>query len=87
MRTADAHLFGLRDAYVYNQTGQAPAGSAGIQSLSGNYTTPNPPFGAVLTYHLREELAEGEQLVLTITDAEGERVRARRLSDPKYVVG
>jgi len=78
---ANAYLFGLRDAYLFNQTGQAPAGSAGIQSLSGNYTTPNPPFGAVLTYQLREELAEGEQLVLTITDTDGERVREIELND------
>ncbi len=72
---SDVELFGLRDAYLYNSTGQAPAGSAGIQSLSGNYTTPNPPFGAVLTYHLREDLEEGRQLVLTITDNDGEQVR------------
>ncbi len=77
----DAELYSLRDAYLYNPTGQAPAGSAGIQSLSGNYTTPNPPFGAVLTYHLREELDEDETLVLTITDDDGEEVRAIELED------
>jgi len=71
----DVELFGLRDAYLYNMTGQAPAGSAGIQSLSGNYTTPNPPFGAVFTYYVREDLEEGQQLVVTITDNDGEQVR------------
>jgi len=72
---ADAYLFELRDAYLYNERGLSPAGSAGIQSLSGNYTTPNPDFGALLTYHLNREIAEGETLVLTITDDEGEEVR------------
>ncbi len=71
----DAELYGLRDAYLFNSTGQAPPGSAGIQSLSGNYTTPNPPFGAVLTYHLRDGVADGETLVLTISDDDGEEVR------------
>jgi len=77
----DAELYSLRDAHLYNNTGQAPAGSAGIQSLSGNYTTPNPPFGAVFTYHLREELAEGETLLLTITDDDGEEVREIELNN------
>ncbi len=49
---ADAHLFSLRDAYLFNTTGLAPAGSASIGDLSGNFTTPNPPDGAVFTYHV-----------------------------------
>jgi len=72
---ADAHLFGLRDAYLYNERGLSPAGSAGIASLSGNYTTPNPDFGAQLTYSLNRAIGEGETLVMSITDDDGEEVR------------
>ena len=46
----DARLFPLRDAYIFNQLGLAPAGTAGIGPMAGNWTAPNPPFGAVFTY-------------------------------------
>lgn len=68
-----ACLFPLRQAMLFDELGQ-------VTAAWGNETTPNPPFGAVFTYHLREPLAEG-QLVLTITDPAGERVRRLRLSD------
>jgi hypothetical protein len=45
----DARLFPLRDAYLFTPVGLAPAGTAGIGAMAGNWTTPNPPFGAVLT--------------------------------------
>ena len=45
-----AHLYPLRDAYQYSQTGLAPAGTAGIGPMSGNWTAENPPYGAVFTY-------------------------------------
>ena len=45
----------------------------------GNETTPNPPFGAVLTYHLREGVPEDGTLVVTITDQGGERIRQLEL--------
>jgi hypothetical protein len=71
----DARLFPLRDAPLYAQTGFAPAGSAGIGLLAGNWTAPNPPFGAVFTYHVAKDLAESEKLVLTINDDTGKRIR------------
>jgi hypothetical protein len=71
----DARLFPLRDAYSFSQTGMAPAGTAGIGPLSGNWTAPNPPFGAVFTYHLRDALPADAKLVLTISDETGRRVR------------
>jgi photosystem II stability/assembly factor-like uncharacterized protein len=77
--SADAHLFSLRDAYLFNSTGMAPAGSAGIADLSGNFSTPNPPDGAVFTYQVRMEAQEEETLVLWIRDAEGELVRELEL--------
>ena len=71
----EARLFPLRDAPFFNQTGLAPAGTAGIGPLSGNWTAPNPPFGAVFTYSVAKELPADAKLVLTITDETGKQVR------------
>ncbi len=71
----DARIFPLRDAYLYNQVGLAPAGSAGQLPLSGLWSAPNPPFGAVFTYHVREALPADQKLVLTIVDEAGQPVR------------
>ena len=59
-----AWLFPLRPALLFDELGQ-------VRSAWGDEATPNPPFGAVFTYHLLQPLAEG-QLVLTITDAGGQ---------------
>jgi hypothetical protein len=71
----EASLFPLRDAYSFSQTGMAPAGTASIGSMSGNWTTPNPPFGAVFTYNVSKDLAADTKLVLTISDDTGKQVR------------
>jgi photosystem II stability/assembly factor-like uncharacterized protein len=71
----EARLFPLRHAYSYQPGGLAPAGSAGIGSLSGNYTTPNPPVGAWITYNVRQTYPAGTQLMLRISDASGNQVR------------
>jgi photosystem II stability/assembly factor-like uncharacterized protein len=76
---ADARLFPLRDAYLYTPTGLMPAGSAGIGRLAGNYTVDNPPFGAVFTYHLKQELPADATLVLTISDNAGRQIRQLQL--------
>jgi photosystem II stability/assembly factor-like uncharacterized protein len=71
----DVKLFPLRDAYLYTQVGMAPDGTAGIGSLSGNTTMPNPPAGAVFTYSVTQELPADANLVLTITDETGRQIR------------
>ncbi len=71
----EARLFPLRDAYQFNNIGYAPAGTAGIGPMSGNWTAPNPPSGAVFTYHLKNALPADAKLVLTITDSNGRQVR------------
>ena len=71
----EASLFPLRDAYTFSQTGMAPAGTAGIGSMSGNWTTPNPPFGAVFTYQVSKDLPADAKLVLTISDETGKQMR------------
>jgi photosystem II stability/assembly factor-like uncharacterized protein len=71
----EARLFPLRDAYLYNPLGLAPAGSAGLSPLSGLWAAPNPPFGAVFTYNVKEAPAGDAALVLTIADDSGRQVR------------
>ncbi|HJR58743.1 MAG TPA: hypothetical protein VJ813_05085, partial [Vicinamibacterales bacterium] len=71
----EARLFPLRDAYLFTPRGMAPAGSAGIGTLSGNTTFPNPPTGAVLTYNVGREIPDDAKLVLTITNEQGQQVR------------
>jgi photosystem II stability/assembly factor-like uncharacterized protein len=70
-----AHLYPLRDAYAFSQTGLAPAGTAGIGPMSGNWTAPNPPYGAVFTYSVSANLGPDEKLVLTIADESGKQIR------------
>jgi hypothetical protein len=71
----DARLFPLRDAYLFNPLGLAPAGSAGLSPLSGLWAAPNPPFGAVLTYNVKQTLPGNATLVITIADDTGRQVR------------
>jgi photosystem II stability/assembly factor-like uncharacterized protein len=73
--TEDAHLYSMRDVYTFSQTGLAPAGTAGIGAMSGNWTAPNPPYGAVFTYSVDGTFADAEKLVLTIADDTGKQVR------------
>jgi len=64
-----AALFPPREARVYEELGY-------VVAAFGNFTTPNPPFGATLHYHLREGLAESNgKIMLSIRDAKGEPVR------------
>jgi photosystem II stability/assembly factor-like uncharacterized protein len=64
----EAHLFPLRNAYLYNVLGQQ-------QAVESNWTAPNPPYGAVFTYHIAQAPAEGTRFVLTITDESGKTIR------------
>ncbi|MEX2272490.1 MAG: hypothetical protein WD690_13535 [Vicinamibacterales bacterium] len=75
----EARLYPLRDAYKFDLSGLAQQGAAGLGPLAGNFTTPNPPRGAVFTYSVGKPLAEGESLVLTIEDARGEKFRQLNL--------
>jgi photosystem II stability/assembly factor-like uncharacterized protein len=75
----DARLYPLRDAYRFDMAGLAPQGSAGLGPLAGNFTTPNPPNGAVFTYSVGKPMAENEGLVLVIENARGEKFRQLNL--------
>jgi hypothetical protein len=76
----EARLFPLRHAYQFTPWGLAQDGSAGLATLGGNYAIPNPPFGAVLTYHVRENLPDGTTLVANILDNQGRQVRRLTLN-------
>jgi photosystem II stability/assembly factor-like uncharacterized protein len=71
----DARLFPIRHAYSFQPGGVAPAGAAGVLAISGNYSTPNPPVGAWVTYNVRRALPADTRLVLTIVDNTGRQVR------------
>jgi photosystem II stability/assembly factor-like uncharacterized protein len=70
-----ARLFPLADAWNFTMTGLNPAGAVGVTSMSGNWTTPNPPLGAVFTYHVAEPLTGAPKYVLRIANAAGTAVR------------
>jgi uncharacterized membrane protein YgcG len=64
----EAALFPLRHAYQYSPLGQYRAGP-------GNWAADNPPYGALLTYHVRDNLPAGTTLAVRITNPSGDRVR------------
>jgi photosystem II stability/assembly factor-like uncharacterized protein len=66
----EAELLPLRHAYKYDVLGQ-------MQATWGNETTPNPPMGAVFTYHVAPGFTG--TLVVTITDDAGKQVRRMNL--------
>ena len=71
----DARLFPLRHAYSFTPGGSANAGAAGVGAMSGNWTTPNPPVGAWITYNVKNDFGADSKLVLSITDNSGGLVR------------
>jgi photosystem II stability/assembly factor-like uncharacterized protein len=71
----DVRLFPVRDAYIHNQLGMAPPGTAGIGPMSGNWIAPNPPYGAVFTYSVNASVPDAEKLVLNISDDTGRQIR------------
>jgi photosystem II stability/assembly factor-like uncharacterized protein len=66
--TEDARLFPLRDTYMFSELSHQTA-------AWGNESTPNPPYGAVFTYHVGKAPAADAKLVLTIADDAGRPVR------------
>jgi photosystem II stability/assembly factor-like uncharacterized protein len=59
-------LMPIRKTYAFN--------SVGFQSTgSGEFSAPNPPNGALITYHIREELKG--KVAIKIADAEGKAVQ------------
>lgn len=65
----DALLFPLRTAHLYDEIGYA-------RPVWGNYVTSNAPYGATITYYLRDNPGTNKApLVLAVADAEGKEIR------------
>jgi photosystem II stability/assembly factor-like uncharacterized protein len=72
--TQEGAMLPLRRAYLYHELGY-------VRAAQGNFAAPNPPFGAALTYYLRDDLLkDGTKLILTISNASGKTIRT--LSGP-----
>jgi photosystem II stability/assembly factor-like uncharacterized protein len=72
--TEKAHLYPMRDAYQYNELNQ-------VEATWGNTSSPNPPYGALLTYSLAAPAASGDsKLVVQIADDQGKQVRRIELT-------
>ncbi|MBI4471446.1 MAG: glycosyl hydrolase [Acidobacteria bacterium] len=63
--TSDGLIFPVRKTYMYGELGY-------VRAAFGNETTPNPPYGSLITYYLR---GDSEKAVLTVTDASGKTIR------------
>ena len=64
----EARLLPLRDAYLYSILGQQ-------QAVESNWRAPNPPYGAMFTYHIALAQPADTKIVLTIADANGRTIR------------
>lgn len=64
-----SYLFPPRDARIYNEFDH-------VIAAFGNSTTPNPPFGAILSYYLRDGIEQNtsNNFMLTVTDKKGDLV-------------
>jgi photosystem II stability/assembly factor-like uncharacterized protein len=57
-----------RPARAYDEIGY-------YRAQGDNVADPNPPFGALLTYYVRDNVQGDAKIVLTVTDAAGKQVR------------
>ena len=76
----EARLYPMRHAYQFAPWGVAQDGSAGLATLGGNYTTPNPPFGATISYSVGANLPNDVRLVANVLDNNGNQVRRLELN-------
>ena len=71
----EARLYPTRaQAYQVNPWGVAQDGSAGLATLGGNYTMPNPPAGAAITYSVGTAIGDDARLVANVLDGSGTQV-------------
>jgi hypothetical protein len=64
---AEAALLPLRHAYQYPVKNQ-------IRAVESDWTAPNPEFGAIFTYHVRDPLPSGTTLAVSVKGSDGEEV-------------
>jgi hypothetical protein len=70
------YLFPVKPVTEYNPNSSVPGGVRGAGATGDReYSAPNPAFGAIITYYVRDSLTKGGDLTLGIYDATGNRVR------------
>jgi photosystem II stability/assembly factor-like uncharacterized protein len=71
----EARLYPVKNPWRVELGGIAQDGSAGLATMGGNFASPNTPVGANLTYSVGQAIPDGTDLVITIMDARGTKVR------------
>jgi photosystem II stability/assembly factor-like uncharacterized protein len=70
------YLFPVKAATEYNPNSSVPGGIRGAGATGDReYSAPNPAFGAMVTYFIRDSLPKDGDATLAIYDATGNRVR------------
>jgi photosystem II stability/assembly factor-like uncharacterized protein len=73
---AGTYLFPVKAATEYNPNSSVPGGVRGAGATGDReYSAPNPAFGAIMTYFIRDSLPKGGDATLAVYDAAGNRVR------------
>jgi photosystem II stability/assembly factor-like uncharacterized protein len=73
---AGTYLFPVKSATEYNPNSSVPGGARGAGATGDReYAAPNPAFGAIITYFIRDSLPKNGDVALGIYDANGNRVR------------
>jgi photosystem II stability/assembly factor-like uncharacterized protein len=73
---AGTYLFPVKAATEYNPNSSVPGGVRGAGATGDReYSAPNPAFGAIITYFIRDSLPKNGDVALGIYDANGNRVR------------
>ncbi len=77
-----AHIFPIKDALFYIPSGKG-RGSQG----ASYWTTSNPPFGAIFTYHLKKKVESGPKIEDDATKPDYEKLREKeRVRSPLVVL-
>ncbi|MGH7652367.1 MAG: VPS10 domain-containing protein [Gemmatimonadaceae bacterium] len=70
------YLFPVKAATEYNPNSSIPGGERGAGATGDReFAAPNPAFGAIVTYFIRDSLPKAGDATLAIYDANGNRVR------------
>ncbi len=74
--TSGSYLFPVKPATEYNPNSSVPGGVRGAGALGDReYSAPNPAYGAIVTYFIRDSLPKGGEVTLGVYDPTGKRVR------------
>ncbi|HEX2721409.1 MAG TPA: hypothetical protein VHM24_00725 [Gemmatimonadaceae bacterium] len=75
-RGGNMYLFPVKPTILFNYNTSHPGGERGAGALGErSFSAPNPPFGAKLTYYIKDSLPKGRTLSLAIFDSTNKRIR------------